>query len=250
MAEGDIVHYLDSGCWLNSAGLERMKDYVEMCNSANNGIVAFQVPEHPIEELEWYRLPEKRWTKRYVLEKFGVYNNTEVMESNQIEATTLFIKKNSESMRIIKEWRDLFIADVKMINDAPSDSIEHPEFIEHRHDQSVLSLLLKKYGCTTISSFEMYWPIKLEQTCDSLQWGASWEKLAKFPIQARRDKDYGPYVRTMERLNVIAKIGKMLGAQIIKCDFRKITNILMNLNKIFSSKNKAKALEHLLKGER
>ena len=40
--EGDIVHYLDVGCHLNVNGIERFREYIDIINNENKGILAFQ----------------------------------------------------------------------------------------------------------------------------------------------------------------------------------------------------------------
>lgn len=58
----------------------------------------------------------------------------------------ILILKNDLTYKIINEWYKICeIYD--LINDSKSECDEYNEFKEHRHDQSVFSLLSKKYNC-------------------------------------------------------------------------------------------------------
>jgi len=62
----------------------------------------------------------------------------------QREATTLLISTKSEEARsIVTAWRNLCFKDgFELLKDSHS-AYENSEFIDHRHDQSILSILLK-----------------------------------------------------------------------------------------------------------
>lgn|SRR5574344_956953 len=117
--EGDILFYCDSGAIFlrNPIALE-------------NEFQSIFVSEIP--------LIEKQFTKDSV---FSTLNcSDEIKNSNQIIATYLIIKKNSESLRIINEWFDL-CKKIELLS--PSNQKEKEYFISHREDQSLLSVICK-----------------------------------------------------------------------------------------------------------
>ena len=61
--------------------------------------------------------------------------------------TYIYFKKNENSIKFVKEWLDICESDdYKNINDTPSTESNCESFSEHRHDQSVFSLLCHKHG--------------------------------------------------------------------------------------------------------
>lgn len=72
-------------------------------------------------------------------------NNQSFLESKQIESGKLFVRKCQESVDFIQEWLDLCIENnYKFVNDDLDGEKQVTGFLEHRHDQSILSALIKK----------------------------------------------------------------------------------------------------------
>ena len=71
------------------------------------------------------------------------------LDSGQINATTFLLKKTKENVDLINEWFRVSSLEWT-IDDTPSDIANDPTFCDHRHDQSVFSLLRKKIDCFTI----------------------------------------------------------------------------------------------------
>lgn len=72
----------------------------------------------------------------------------------------MLLKNSAFSRNFIKKWLEIS-ENEKAINDIPSKD-EHPEFIDHRHDQSILSLLYaqnpdKIYKCSLRETEEYFW---------------------------------------------------------------------------------------------
>ena len=71
-------------------------------------------------------------------------NNEAYWNSNQIYASISFWKKTSYSIDLLEEWLK-FCSNPQIITDNPNiHSSNHPEFIDHRHDQSILTNLAIK----------------------------------------------------------------------------------------------------------
>jgi hypothetical protein len=131
--DNDVIVYVDAGCELNVNGSSRMYEYIQKTNETDTGIVGFQMPG----------LNEKTWTKMDVLTRL---NATEFADTPQIFSTAIIIRKCAKSVEIMNEWYKT-CSEYSMITDAPSTVPNHPSFRDHRHDQSVLSILLKKHKC-------------------------------------------------------------------------------------------------------
>jgi hypothetical protein len=65
-------------------------------------------------------------------------------ESSQREATYIWLIKNEFTVNLINEYLT-FAQNESIITDKPSQNPNYPEFKDHRHDQSIWSLLCKKY---------------------------------------------------------------------------------------------------------
>ena len=144
---GDVIQYTDAGCHLNKNGLERLESYFQMSQDSNNGILAFEAktPEPPLayDGRRLLDLVEYKWTKGDLFDYFGVRNNSKITHSQSMGATVIFIRKSSESVNFVQKWLDVIDFDFSLIDNSESNSPNLNEFIEHRHDQSIFSLLCK-----------------------------------------------------------------------------------------------------------
>jgi hypothetical protein len=131
--EEDIIVYADSGCSLNINGLNRLNEYFDIVKNSKYGILTFETP-----------FIEKQYTKRDVFDHMNL-NNNESLNSKHLIATIIILKKCEHTMKIINEWYEI-CCNYQLIDDSPSILLNDISFIEHRHDQSIFSLLVKKYG--------------------------------------------------------------------------------------------------------
>ena len=79
-----------------------------------------------------------------LLEKFGM-DDEKYLNTDQLQATTILLCVCPETRNLIKEWYNIS-CDYHNIDDTPSISKNYDCFREHRHDQSIYSLLAKKYN--------------------------------------------------------------------------------------------------------
>lgn len=163
MVENDILCYVDSGCTINKHGKVRFLDYINFVSNNKSGIVCFQL--NPF--------LEKQYTKKEVFEAIGY----EFSETLQICATYFFIRKCKESMQLVREWSEL-TQNYTMIND--EKTIEQDTFfIDHRHDQSIWSILNKKYKTHVIPEDEGWPPGRREYPI----WGSRIRKNNESPYK-------------------------------------------------------------------
>jgi hypothetical protein len=132
MKENDLLVYVDAGCTLNLNGFNRLNDYFTIVEKSISGILTF----------ESFFL-EKQYTKMDLF-NFINLNDYNLLNSKQIIATAIIFRKCTNSVNFVKEWYEI-CCNYNLINDSNSIFKNDISFIEHRHDQSVFSLLAKKY---------------------------------------------------------------------------------------------------------
>lgn len=132
--EGDVVCYNDSKyVWLKNVRVFEN----EILTGKNIGVYE----NKPNEGTHI----EKQWTKNDAYVLMNVSNNN-FKNSNQVWAGFLLIRKSFNPIRFIGEWLT-YTQDFRIASDCtnlfgPND----PHFVENRHDQTILSLLCKKWG--------------------------------------------------------------------------------------------------------
>ena len=123
---GDIIFYTDSGTYFT--------DKIDkILNKVPNDfdIICFDIP-----------LIEEQFTKKIVFEKMNC-DSEKYTQTNQIIGTYFIMKKTKFVEQFVNEWLEL-CCDYNLIS--PSDNKhERENFISHREDQSIFSLLCKKY---------------------------------------------------------------------------------------------------------
>ncbi len=186
MAPGDLLHYADAGCRLNPKGAARLEEYFAVVSGERTGLLAFQVKNtfgDPI--LDGFSLPERRWTKGDLFDYFSARGNSFITDSEQIGAGNIFLRKCPAAEDFVRRWLKVFEDDFSLADDSPSISENFPDFIEHRHDQSVFGVLCKVHGVPTLSAFEYWYPSSSDIS------KPDWKKLEYYPVWAKRDLDMG-----------------------------------------------------------
>ena len=134
-----ILVWVDAGCSINvtDSSKARFAEYVDVAKNSEAGLGFIQTT-----------CPERKWTKADLGRLLNVIDS-EHWESGQIFAGFSIWKNSSEAKDIAQAWLELAITDDgHFIDDSPSIEPNHPEFVEHRHDQSIFSLLAKTRGFT------------------------------------------------------------------------------------------------------
>jgi hypothetical protein len=156
MDENDILLYCDAGCEINLNGKNRLLEYFKMIIDDDYGILSFQL-----------NLKEKEFTKMDVINYF---NASDIQDTGMLIATTFIIRKCSHSIDLINKWYES-CCNYNLLND--NSVIENDSsFKAHRHDQSIFSIIRKKYGTTILPDETYFFP--------------SWNSGEKFPILAKR----------------------------------------------------------------
>jgi Methyltransferase domain len=126
----EFLVYCDSGSSIKVP----LENIVKILQDFNSDILVFELGNSP----------EFVWTKGQVLREMGA-NEPIFSESQQIAATASIWRVSDFSRNLAQEWLYLMQNSV-FSTDLPSNDGkgDFPNFIEHRRDQSVFSILIKK----------------------------------------------------------------------------------------------------------
>lgn len=135
--EGDVVMYCDLGCEL----LVQERDILHnlLCSDKHDIILSF--PGGVRVDTGWIPPRERDWNKAFTIHHLGA--SVEHLKSRQYQGTCVIIKNNLKTRQFVERWLKI-CEDYRTIDDRPHGFKEISDFKEHRHDQSVLSLLLKQ----------------------------------------------------------------------------------------------------------
>jgi hypothetical protein len=157
MPAGAVLVYADAGCQLNPEGVARLLEYAEMARGHPSGVLGFNII-FPIEE----------WTKREVIE---YYRLTDDERRAPQHAGGIHVIHNTPVARaFVQHWRD-DCENYSLVSDHRRLP-PHRGFRDHRHDQSIFSILFLRYNCLSIP--------------DETWWDPHWDSKKTYPIHARR----------------------------------------------------------------
>tara|TARA_B100001250_G_scaffold411112_1_gene439010 strand:+ start:3261 stop:4565 length:1305 start_codon:yes stop_codon:yes gene_type:complete len=133
--ENDVLLWTDSD--IDNIYQNGTLQLFNLCNNSEKGIVGFH---HNF----WL---EKYFTKKSVFEYLNVCHES-YYETQQAYGGILLVKKNQFTINIIEQWLQ-FCLNPLLFSDNNNKYNQHKEFIEHKHCQSIFSLLLKKNNIKT-----------------------------------------------------------------------------------------------------
>lgn len=174
--EGDVLLYSDIGCFFNPKGRNRLLDYYDIVEKTPTGMLGVKSQEESYNGMPETIYYEYEWTKGDVFDYYGVLDDKSFTHTTQFESTIIFFKKNATSVQFVKDWYQAYLDNYSLATDSPSLTPNLTGFVENRHDQSIYSILAKKYKIAEISTNEIF--------------ARDWTLLDNYPIQARRDKAY------------------------------------------------------------
>ena len=196
--EGDIYHWCDVGCHFNINGKLRLMEYFDILKKESTGFLGFQYKNPEFKDApKSYIYPnyiENQYTKSDLAKHFKLNKNDSIMKTPQVWGGSFFIRKCKKSLEMMQEHYKIIRDRFDLIDDDESKFIEQkvPEFIQHRHTQSVLSLIVKKAGSTLLSAYESEWAL-------NDQGSRTYDHLKNFPVIARRDKQKNIMGRFIDR---------------------------------------------------
>lgn len=146
--DDDILLYVDLGCEFDAQGAKKLLETLQGLKSSD--MIGFALGAI-----------ERQYTKGDIFRYFGVENDARFAESSQICGTIIFMKKSTKTLQIIDEWLNILKNHFDLIDDSPSQTPNLQGFIQNRHDQSIWSMLNKKYGFDNL-------PLEISAECGIL----------------------------------------------------------------------------------
>ena len=86
----------------------------------------------------------REWTKGDCFEAMGCLPFMDNINP-QLEAGLIGLRNNDDNRALVEEWAK-WMQDDQILTDSPSLYPNHPDFMEHRHDQSILTNLVLMRG--------------------------------------------------------------------------------------------------------
>jgi hypothetical protein len=130
---GDILLYVDSGCELNYKGRNKLLDYIELVKSKK--IIGTDGGSS-----------DYNYTKMDLIKYLQMEDNIDLLKKNYMQAGCVLISKCNQIINLYNEFYEIGSNNYHFINDNPSTEKNFIRFKEHRHDQSIFNLLIKKYN--------------------------------------------------------------------------------------------------------
>jgi hypothetical protein len=138
MNDGDFLFYTDSGSTIIPHMKHKLDAYILHLTESDKPILTFANNGYP--EI-WFQ--KMRVLKRFFPEGKFLYENSEFLNSHQVESGIFICRKTPFVMEFVQLWLSLVLEnDYNLVNDE-DDNTQFPDFIDHRHDQSILSVLCK-----------------------------------------------------------------------------------------------------------
>ena len=132
MSYGDVLMYEDAGSYLRKDAGPVLK----LASESSQGIVVFTL-----------QLLEKYYTKSDTFKVMQMDDPEFIRVGFQTLASFVVLRKDCTTLQFVMEWL-AYSSDARCVTDDANvlGGQNHEGFIGHRHDQSVLSLLSKKWG--------------------------------------------------------------------------------------------------------
>ncbi len=126
---GELIFYCDSA----SHFIHSAKPLLELPNTFQQDIIPFELD-----------LKESQFTKERCAQIMGL-DHLGYESSKQRLASYFVIRKSPMSIDFMQEFLG-YACNLEAISDAKDTEPNYPDFVSHRNDQSIFSLLTKKYG--------------------------------------------------------------------------------------------------------
>jgi hypothetical protein len=194
--EDSILLYADLGCILNTKGLETLYAYVNYCQKYSCVGFQYRSPSKLLLKKLNYKTQkyyEYNYTKMEVFNHFDISKNHEIYNSEQIWAGAFLLKKNKITKNFVDEW--IKASTIQLLK-TEYKSKKNPKLIQSSHDQSIFSILFKKYKFKSLcANIESEWVLIYDEDNNPKKY---WDHLSYKPIQARR--------KLTMKLNFLTKI--------------------------------------------
>jgi hypothetical protein len=187
----DYIFYIDGGCEINSASASqsRWNEYLEMLTGETGRLIMQQT------------YIEKHWQKMDTVVALGLSRAD--LETGQMQGGVVAFRVNDNNAALTEQWLNLCTTNkYHLVDDSPSILPNDSSFVEHRHDQSILSALIKQHGATVIPA--------------ETNWAPDWKIAGEsFPIWTPGNKTGVSIVDT----STVAMFRRLIGRMRAKIDY-------------------------------
>jgi hypothetical protein len=176
LQDGDILVYSDSGIEI----IADLSPLINICSS-----------KEPILLFGNQTYMNSQFTKRDCFVAMNC-DSRRYWNCMQVDAAFMLVRKNDTTMAFLEEWMQ-YCKFENIITDAPNvyGRENLPNFSEHRHDQSIISVLAEKYNInlyrkpTHYSSNVVFVPVKIQEpVADKTRKSGIGQKVSKTPSHA------------------------------------------------------------------
>lgn len=152
--DGDLIVWCDAGCQITGSARPVFESYVRDAIDSKDGFCVFNLDPSKCEaKYDIEQFSEERWTKEDLFNYMGIERCSKARKSPQVAATFFVFRVSEVSKELIKLWRSVYIYDFSLADDSESKMQNSKKFIEHRHDQSIFSLLISQRAVSMKSFF-------------------------------------------------------------------------------------------------
>ena len=138
-APGDVVCYMDSMYEFKQPFTVQIDAWLDA------SVLPIALTVNKPDEVTYY---EKQWTKKDAFALIAGVDESSMRETLQAWCGFICFRNSFEALQYVAEWYT-YCTDARIVTDSPSVfGTESPDFKENRHDQTVCSLLAKKYNVT------------------------------------------------------------------------------------------------------
>jgi hypothetical protein len=182
--------YVDAGCVLRK-GIAARKRLISYQHRAEHDGVWATCLDRPRWGEDSFR--EERWTKADLLD--AVAASRESRLSPQWQSGMMLLAPTDANRSLLADWEDLSTNDAyRFSSDSPSRIPNAHGFVEHRHDQSIFSVLAKGRGLTAVGDETWFAPDWFVRGRDFPIWAARWRSARpmrlydpKYLVRAAKD---------------------------------------------------------------
>ena len=130
--ENEWILYADAGCTLVQERKTQLFEHIDEMEKENKLITAYQMSHL-----------EKDWTKGDMFNYFGLIDNKNISNSGQYVGGVFLVKNHRKTRNMFGKMIEIIEGNSHLIDDSPSIIQNDDSFKEHRHDQSLFSIMRK-----------------------------------------------------------------------------------------------------------
>ena len=139
MQMDDICVYIDAGCTVNPNGKQRFLEYLDLIKD-ESGILSFRLDG----------FDEDQWTTEKIFENFEIEVDSEIRKSGHIMSTMIIFRKCERTIKLLNDFYGLALEKPVLFSDTFNYFGNSETFKDNRYDQSIFSVMRKKYGSVEI----------------------------------------------------------------------------------------------------